>query len=110
MVRFFEIWGSDNPPLDGSWDNWHLLGKYEIFKPSGYGEGKEVGPVTQDDINYITDGGDYNVMFSDEVPDPYIPIRYLRFKILNTFETYSTGAKSAFVVIAELEFWGRIIK
>src|SRR5690606_36513616 len=33
--RRFEIWGSNNPTLDGSWDSWTLLGRFESIKPSG---------------------------------------------------------------------------
>lgn len=38
--RLFEIWGSDNPPMDGSWNNWTLLASCEEIKPSGlpYGQ------------------------------------------------------------------------
>jgi hypothetical protein len=110
FVRVFELWGSDDPPLDGSFDNWHKLGDFEIFKPSGYGDGANVGTVTDDDRNYIVSGGDYNIEPTDEAPDPYIPIKYLRFKLNNTFDTYATGATQGYVVLAELEFWGRIIE
>ncbi|MDR2774132.1 MAG: DUF4959 domain-containing protein [Tannerella sp.] len=110
FVRFFELWGTDEPPLDGSFDNWHKIGDWEIFKPSGYGEGAEVGTVTDEDRNYITSGGDYNIESTAEIPNPFIPIKYLRFKLNNTFETYRTGATQAYVVLAELELWGKIVE
>ncbi|MDR3245310.1 MAG: hypothetical protein LBT50_02630, partial [Prevotellaceae bacterium] len=35
--RLVEVWGSMDPPSDGSWDNWYKLGGWEQLKPSGYG-------------------------------------------------------------------------
>jgi len=40
-LKEFEVWGSDNPPGDGSFDNWHLLGSYNATKPSGLPFGQQ---------------------------------------------------------------------
>ncbi|HMI02904.1 MAG TPA: DUF5000 domain-containing lipoprotein [Pedobacter sp.] len=92
-VKSFEVWGSDNPNLDGSWTNWTLLGTFESFKPSG----KPYGTTTADDVNYaITKGEDF------EFTDPLPPVRYIRFK------TTATWGGTAQVVITELTFWGQL--
>jgi hypothetical protein len=107
--RTFELWGSDNPNPDGSWDeSWHLLGSFEQFKPSGYGEGREVGPITSEDNDYFYNRTEFELMPSEEVPDPYITITHLRFKILSTFNTYGTDMTNGQVIIGELTFWGQL--
>lgn len=92
-VKKFEIWGSNSPDTDGGWDNWKLLGTFDSFKPSG----KPVGSNTADDVNYaISKGEDF------EFGDQFEPIRYIRFK---TLETWGGGKQ---VVITELTFWGQM--
>jgi hypothetical protein len=106
--RIFEVWGSDNPPADGSYDNWHLLGRWEIFKPSGYGAGNAVGPISSEDKDYISKGGDYELEPSDEIPDPYQTITHIRFRTVATFGTYLTAATTSISCIAELTFFGQL--
>jgi hypothetical protein len=107
--RIFELWGSDNPNPDGSWDeSWRLLGSFEQFKPSGYGEGREVGPITSEDNDYFYNRTEFELMPSEEVPDPYITITHLRFRTLSTFNTYGTEMTSGQVIIGELTFWGQL--
>src|SRR3546814_7952421 len=48
-ARNFEIWGSNAPDDDGSWDSWMLLGKFEFKKPSGL-PGFE---YTNEDMEYV---------------------------------------------------------
>jgi hypothetical protein len=108
--RFFEIWGSNDPPADGSFDNWNKLGTWEIHKPSGYGAGADVGTITDEDREWIRNGGDYAVEVSDETPNPFVPVKYLRIKVLNTFDTYRYSRPSDWVIIGELEFWGAILE
>jgi hypothetical protein len=107
--RTWELWGSDDPPADGSWDNWYLLGKYHQPKPSGYGEGVEVGPVTADDTQYFRSGGDYELQISDETPNAAMTLSHIRFKTLSTFATYGTNAMTTSVIIGELTFFGKLI-
>jgi hypothetical protein len=108
--RFVEIWGTDNPPADGSFDNWHKIGEWEQSKPSGYGQGANVGTVTDEDREWFLNGGDYRVEPSEEIPNPYIPIKYLRFRIVHTFNTYANSTAADNMVMGELELWGRIVE
>ncbi len=107
--RTFEVWGSDNPNPDGSWDDsWQLLGKFEQFKPSGYGEGREVGPVTDEDKDYWYNKTEFELLPTEEAPNPYQTVTHLRFKILSTYNTYGTDAGMSQVIIGELTFWGQL--
>jgi hypothetical protein len=107
-VRTWELWGSDDPPGDGSWDNWYLLGKFSQIKPSGYGDGSAVGTITDDDREWFMSGGEHELQLSDEVPDPYRTISYIRLKVTSTFTTYGTDATIGQSIISELTFWGQL--
>ncbi|MDR3245946.1 MAG: hypothetical protein LBT50_05880 [Prevotellaceae bacterium] len=107
--RFIEVWGSMDPPPDGSWDNWYKIGEWEQYKPSGYGAGVNVGTVTTEDEAWLRSGGNYVVGATAAIPNPFIPIKYLRFNIVHTFGTYA-GVASGNMTIAELEFYGGIIE
>lgn len=86
--KVIEIYGSNNPAPDGSWDSWTLLGHFTCIKPSG-----QTAPTTEDIQYACVDGEDF------EFPANTPPFRYLRFKTLQTW-----GAD--YVYIAELTFWG----
>jgi hypothetical protein len=107
--RIFELWGSDNPPADGSWDNWTLLGKWEVFKPSGYEADGAVGSVTAEDTEYFNYNQTYELAPSAEIPDPYRKVRYIRFKTVNSFASYINGAPAGYVCINEMALWGTVI-
>jgi hypothetical protein len=107
-VRTFEVWGTDDPPANGSFDNWHLLGRWELFKPSGYGAGNDVGPISSDDRAYFASGGDYELEPSDEVPDPFQTITYIRFRTLSTFQSHLTMMNTGGIFLAELTFFGQL--
>ncbi len=93
--RIIEIYGSNAPDPDGSWDSWTLLGQFESIKPSGQASG-----WTTEDIQYaVHDGEDFE--FPDEGQEPY---RYLRFKTLQVW-----GGQT-YIYIAELTFWGEVIE
>jgi hypothetical protein len=104
--RELELWGSDDPPGDGSWDNWYLLGKWEVFKPSGYGDGRDVGTITAEDNDYFHNNQEYELVFTDEIDDPYRAVSFIRFKAISTFGTYLTETKQGSIIIAELSLWG----
>ncbi|UII21460.1 DUF5000 domain-containing lipoprotein [Fulvivirga ligni] len=87
--RFFEIWGSNDPNPDGSWDSWSLLLECEMLKPSG----QPTGVVTDEDRQYSLDGIDYE--FPSDIP----PVRYIRFKTLEVWN----GAN---ITIVQLDLWG----
>ncbi len=88
--EILEIWGSNNPNPDGSWDNsWTLMGHFQSVKPSG-----EAKP-TAEDLQYAgVDGEDF------EFPLGNSPVRYLRVKILKNWGGLT------YMYIAELTFWG----
>jgi len=73
--RTVEIWGSNNPSPDGSWDNWVLLKSHEQIKPSGLPPGQ----LSQADIDAAEAGE--TVSFSLDVPE----VRYIRFKTLRNW-------------------------
>jgi hypothetical protein len=108
MPREFELWGSDDPPLDGSWDNWYLLGKWEVFKPSGYGDGRDVGPITAENQDYYVNKLEFELASTEEISDPYRPVSFIRFKTLSTFTTYLTDMKQANIVLGEMALWGTL--
>ena len=92
-VKVFELYGSNAPAADGSWASWTLLGKFNSFKPSG------PGIVTTEDNTYaFTNGEDFEL---DYIPPAY---KYIRIKTLETWG--GTGQ----VTIAEISFWGSIVK
>lgn len=91
-VKQFEIWGSNDPAPDGSWDSWAYIATFDSFKPSG----TSVGVLRAEDILYgYTNGEDFEF---EETPLAY---RFIRFK---TTETWGEGANQ--VTISEISFWG----
>jgi len=76
QMRFFEIWGSDNPNPDGSWDSWTKIGSFENIKPSGLPYGQN----SAEDRAVAQAGFDYN--FDSDAPK----VKYLRFKCLENWE------------------------
>ena len=90
-VRLFEVYGSNTPNNDGSWESWERLDLFEVIKPSG----APVGTNTAEDMAVHKAGIDFDI--APKTP----PYRYLRFKILETWGRVNS------LVIAELSFWGR---
>jgi hypothetical protein len=89
--RVVEIWGSNNPNPDGSFDaSWTLLKAHTQIKPSGLPEGQ----LSQADIDAATAGE--TVVFPLDVPK----VRYIRFK---TFKNWSNGT---YVNFNEMMMWG----
>lgn len=93
-VKKLEIWASNNPAPDGSWNSWDSLGTFSSFKPSGL----PVGQVTDEDTNYGSFIGE-DFEFTSVLPG----YRYIRWKTLETYG--STGQ----VVIGELDVFGQIV-
>ncbi len=88
-VRTFELYGSDNPNPDGSWDSWTLIGSYTSVKPSATG----VGSNTPLDVDYATTGEDFFA------PAGTPKARYYRFKLL------SNWGNSSFMTMEEVSFY-----
>ncbi|MDR1370386.1 MAG: DUF4959 domain-containing protein [Dysgonamonadaceae bacterium] len=91
-VKKMEIWGSENPNPDGSWDDsWYFLTTVDSQKPSGL----PIGQLSSEDVQMLNDGEEFK--FSLDTP----PARYIRFNILETW----SGAKGAWFIM-EIAFWG----
>ena len=101
VPKNFELWGSMNPSPDGNWDNWIPLGKFEMVKPS------PGTAITAEDIAFAKQGVDFELTSGSEfAPNPFVPIRYFRFKLLDTF---SGPRERDFIMICEIEIYGRIM-
>lgn len=90
--RRFEIYGSNQPNPDGSWESWTLLGTFASFRPSGLPPG--INSTAEDTEFAVTNGEDF------DFPPGTPKVRYLRWKTLETWD------RGAFIYIAELAFWG----
>jgi len=88
--RIFEIWGSNDPALDGSWDSWTLLDRFESIKPSGL----PVGSRNAEDIAAGLAGEDHKFSNYDNA------YRYIRFVLVNTW------GSGPLLQMQELTFWG----
>ncbi|AUP77916.1 DUF5000 domain-containing lipoprotein [Flavivirga eckloniae] len=88
----FELYGSNDPNADGSWDSWTLIGDFESRKPSGQAE------RTQEDWHYAAIEGED---FDFDSPEAY---RYIRFK------TTKTWGGVTYIYICELTFFGQVIE
>lgn len=87
--RKWEVWGSATAPdPSGGWNGWTKLMDCESYKPSGE------GPITAEDVSYAVDQGE-DFVFPEQTP-----VRYLRFKINETWGYLD------YIYIAEMTFWG----
>lgn len=92
-VKRWEIYGSNNPNPDGSFDDsWVLLAECESIKPSGLPAGEN----TEEDRAYAAAGEEF--LFPEDVP----PVRYLRWKTLENWGNVSH------VNITEIDVYGQI--
>lgn len=88
-VKKFEVYGSNDPNEDGSWESWTKILEAESYKPSGL----PVGQNTEEDITYATNGENFTF------PEGTGSYRYLRIKMLENW------GNSAFMTIGEIAFW-----
>ena len=99
-VRVFELYGSVDPNPDGSLDeSWIPLGRFEAVKPSP-GE-----TITQEDIDFALQGFEYDLEVNEFAPDPFVPVRYIRFRTISTFGSVAASS----VCIQEINFWGKFV-
>lgn len=89
--KVYEIWGSNNPSQDGSWENWTLLVENTSVKPSGL----PVGDITAEDLDAAIEGDNFSFSFSGTA------YRYIRFK------TNQTWGNQRSVMLGELTLWGQ---
>lgn len=88
-VKTFELYGSNDPAADGTWDSWTKIGDYASIKPSGL----PVGQNSQTDIDYAKAGEEFTA------PAGTQPYRYYRFKLLTNW------GNSSFMTIEEFSFY-----
>lgn len=104
--RIFEIYGSLNPNPDGSMDDsWTLLGKFECVQPSGNGSKNPWEAPTSEDIALSDSGLDFEFRPGDNA-DPSTTVRYIRFRSLENFNP----AQPPRILLAEISFWGTLVK
>ncbi|GAB3646022.1 DUF5000 domain-containing lipoprotein [Echinicola sediminis] len=89
-LKEFEVWGSNDPPADGSYDNWVKLGTYNATKPSGLPFGQQ----SDEDYRVAVEG--HNWEFDIEAPK----VRYLRIR-----STKNWGG-SSYMAIGEIQVYG----
>ena len=91
-IRLFEVWGSDDPNPDGSWDSWTKLLDGESKKPSGL----PLGQLNDADRRQVQEGEVF--AFPANIPS----VRYLRIKVI---ETWNPGLSNR-SFISELSLYG----
>jgi hypothetical protein len=75
-VKTFELYGSNNPNADGSWESWTKIGSYTSVKPSGL----PVGQNSAADVAFALAGEEFTV------PAATPKFRYFRFKLLSNYD------------------------
>ncbi|WP_256013681.1 DUF4998 domain-containing protein [Desertivirga xinjiangensis] len=91
-LKKFEVWGSNNPNPDGSWESWTKLMTCNSFKPSG----QPVGQNSDADRAFAEAGEPF--VFPAGTPD----VRYLRFKVLDTW------GNTNYLHLVELKFFRKL--
>ncbi|WP_398455730.1 DUF5000 domain-containing lipoprotein [Sphingobacterium thalpophilum] len=89
-MRDFEVWGSNSPNLDGSWESWTKLATCTVRKPSG----TPPGTNTNADEVYGIAG------WSFDLPEDAPKYKYLRIRNLRNWRG------SYFIQIAQIQVWG----
>jgi hypothetical protein len=108
--RSFEVWGSNNPNADGSFDeSWTLLGRWELKKSNGFDGGENPGPITEEDAGYFCGGQVYEFEANAEFPNAYMEITHLRFKTLNTGRTLDGTEPGNSILLAEITLYGEVV-
>lgn len=95
-AKHIRIWG--NNTLDPNFENWHLLGEWDDWRPSKRPPTTGNAGLTDEDKAAAEAGNDF------DFPLDIIGVRYIR------VETVSTWEPRTQVYFPELEFWGRPIK
>lgn len=89
-IKKFEIWGSNEPSPDGSWEGWTKLLEGESVKPSGL----PMGENSTEDLALVGAGEEF--VFPAGTP----AVKYIRIKVLETW----SGAESFYIM--QVAFWG----
>lgn len=86
----FDVYGSNSPAPDGSWDSWTLINHCVSVKPSGM----PLGTNTNDDVAQAQNGEDFNFPLSAT------GFRYIRFRVNNTW------GNAVSITFSEITLWG----
>jgi hypothetical protein len=92
-VRTFELWGSNSPSPDGSYESWTKIGDFESIRPSGNTTPGNANS-TEEDRRIATTGESY------DMPEEMESYRYIRYKVLTTWSS------KPFWSSTELQFYG----
>lgn len=89
----FELWGSNDPSPDGSYETWTLINTYESIRPSGNATPGNSNSTELDRQTGLT--GE-----SFDIPEGTPPYQYLRYKV------FSTWGSQNYWSCSELQFYG----
>lgn len=89
--KHIKIWGSVDPPVSESYDEWYLLGEFDNWKPSGL----PVDENSDEDMKQGNEGNEFSFPLDTREAN------YIRFQTVETWEPRDR------VYITELAFWGR---
>jgi hypothetical protein len=95
--KVFELWGSNHPSTDGSYETWTLIDKYESVRPSGNTVPGNANSTEEDRQTALT--GE-----SFDVPENTPPFRYIRYKV------FSTWGNQNYWSCSEMQFYGNPIE
>lgn len=101
--KYFQVYGSskDKPADDLFGDDWTLLGDFHSEIPSGKPE------PTQADINFaVFDGEPFFFEATDEIPDPFVSIKFIRLRFMGNWEGRQIGDQ-ANTTVAEIRLFGQ---
>jgi hypothetical protein len=91
--KTFEVWGSNNPSPDGSYDTWTLIESYESVRPSG---NTTPGNANSTELDRQT----AHTGESFDIPEDTPAYQYIRYRVL------STWGNQNFWSCSELQFFG----
>jgi hypothetical protein len=100
----WELWGSESDLPDDNLfgGDWFLIGRFTSFMPSG-----STGAPTAEDKLYANGEGErLMIQPTDEIPDPYRPVKFIRLRVFEVWDNSQAGQ----VIIAEIDLYGQIIK
>lgn len=95
--KTFQVWGSNNPSPDGSYDTWTLIGSYESVRPSG---NTTPGNAYSTELDRQT----AHKGESFDIPEETPVYRYIRYRVLSTWGDQNYWSCS------ELQFYGSPVK
>ncbi|WP_298651466.1 DUF5000 domain-containing lipoprotein [uncultured Proteiniphilum sp.] len=91
--KIFELWGSNNPSPDGSYETWNKIDTYESVRPSGNTTPGNAYSTEED--RQTTHRGE-----SFDIPEDTPAYRYIRYKV------FSTWGNQNYWSCSELQFYG----